>query len=370
MLNHFSRTSRSIHASREAGFSLVEIMVAMLIGLIGIIIITQAYLTSDKFNRSTLGEGGAQVNGLIGLYSIERDARMAGYGINNATALGCGAVSWYYSPNYSPDITSTSPLSVIRIAPAYITTDTATPANPDSLTIMYSSNDERAVPTAVISWASATPEVTVDGTVGFVNGNMVLMVKRASTGGCSMAKISSAPTATKIQFLSGASNPTNPAGWGSLPTGYTTNDIVYNLGTPVVRTYSIYKEKLRVTDALQAAAGTAPMDIVDGVVDLRAEYGKDTDNDGVVETWDKTAPTTSTAWQQVQVIRVAVLARIGNYERPSVAGGNCDATTTAPTWAGGSFPAIDIATTTSQDRCYRYRSFETTVPLRNMIWRQ
>jgi type IV pilus assembly protein PilW len=63
-----------------------------------------------------------------------------------------------------------------------------------------------------------------------------------------------------------------------------------------------------------------------------------------------------------------MLARIGNYEKPA-SGANCDATTAAPTWTGGSFPAVDIATVTSQDRCYRYRVFETTVPLRNMIWR-
>ena len=53
---------------RQRGMSLVEIMVAVMIGLIGILIITQAYLTNDRFNRSTLGEGGAQTNGLAALY--------------------------------------------------------------------------------------------------------------------------------------------------------------------------------------------------------------------------------------------------------------------------------------------------------------
>jgi type IV pilus assembly protein PilW len=64
-----------------------------------------------------------------------------------------------------------------------------------------------------------------------------------------------------------------------------------------------------------------------------------------------------------------MLSRIGTYERPAVPGGNCTATTVQPTWSGGTFTAVDIATVTSEDRCYRYRVFETTIPLRNMVWR-
>ena len=44
-----------------------------------------------------------------------------------------------------------------------------------------------------------------------------------------------------------------------------------------------------------------------------------------------------------------------------------------PTWSGSgsgaAFNAIDVTTASSQDRCYKYRVFETVVPLRNMIWR-
>ena len=353
---------------QQAGMSLVEVMVAMVIGLIGIIIITQAYITSDNFNKSTLGEGGAQVNGLLGLYAIERDARMAGYGINHSNALACGAVGWYYNGNHSPNIQVGSPLSNIVIAPVYINTN-ADPTIPDQLTIMFSSDMERAVPTSVISFASAIPQLTVDGTTGFGSGDFVLVAKRATAGACSMVRISSAPTVTQMQFLPGASTLNNPAAWGSLTGGYTTNDLVYNLGTPIVRTYYIAGSKLLVADALAQAAGAAASEIVDGVVDFRVQYGKDTNNDTQVDTWDQTAPTTSAGWQQVQVIRMGLLARIGNYERPT-AGTDCDATTTQQSWIGGDFEAVDTTTSTSQDRCYRYRTFETVVPLRNMIWKQ
>ena len=76
--------------ARQAGLSLVELMVGMMVGLIGIIIISHLYITNEQYKRSTTGSGAAQVNGAIALYSLERDLRMAGYGINNASALGCG----------------------------------------------------------------------------------------------------------------------------------------------------------------------------------------------------------------------------------------------------------------------------------------
>ena len=60
---------------RVAGMSLVELMVAMLIGLIGIVIITHLYITNDRYKRSTTGTGEAQVNGAIALYTIEREIR-------------------------------------------------------------------------------------------------------------------------------------------------------------------------------------------------------------------------------------------------------------------------------------------------------
>jgi type IV pilus assembly protein PilW len=341
---------------RQRGLSLMEVLVAMMIGLIGVVIISQVYITSDNFNRSTIGEGGAQTNGVIALYQIERDVRMGGYGIANSFALGCGAVAWYHAPDFSPN--------AITIAPVVITVD-ASATVPDMVTVMYSNDLERAVPASLISFATSPAGITIDGTIGFDLNDMVLLVKRATAGGCSMARVSAAPSATELSFASGTNNPLN---WGTFPIGYTTNDLVFDLGQPVVRRYSVNAatKKLQ-SQNLFSAAGTAADVLMDGIVDLRAQYGKDTTGDGVVDAWNSTAPTNSAEWQQVLAVRVGILSRIGTYERPT--GANCDATQNAPSWAGGNFGAIDVLTSTSEDRCYRYRVFETTIPLRNMIWR-
>jgi len=78
-----------------------------------------------------------------------------------------------------------------------------------------------------------------------------------------------------------------------------------------------------------------------------------------------------------------VVARSALAEKASEGASGCDATTDGsetppgpdrrPKWSGGVF---NMSTTGDPDpasplywKCYRYRVFETTVPLRNWIWR-
>lgn len=367
--------------TRQSGMSLIEVLVAVAIGMIGIVIITQAYLTGDRFNRSTLGESGAQTNGLIGLYTIERDVRNAGYGIADSGALGCGEIYWYFDPNYSSNINPGSTLPKISLAPVLIGTDTTAPfTSPDAITVMFATGENRMLPGTIKGFVPSSSEVTVDTVAGFDVDDLVLLINGT---GCTMGKVTHVqPGPVKLQLNPGVSAPYNPPAWGMFPTTYGTGDLIINLGNPVVRTYSVADGKLKVADALFQTGAVTPVDLMDGIVDLRAQYGKDngidngtvsapfyTPNDARIDQFSTTTPANSAEWQQVLSVRVGILARIGTYERPSTAGGNCDATTTAPSWSGGTFSAVDIATVTSQDRCYRYRVFETTIPLRNMVWR-
>jgi type IV pilus assembly protein PilW len=367
--------------TRQNGMTLVEILVAVAIGMIGIVIITQAYLTSDNFNRSTLGESGAQTNGLIGLYTIERDVRNSGYGIADSAALGCGEIYWYFDPDYSSNVQPGSALPKISLAPVLIGTDTTAPfTDPDTLTVMFATGDNRMFPGTIKDFNAKSSEIEMDQITGFQKDDLVVMVNGT---GCTLAKITHVQGGPiKLQVNPGQSAPYNPPAWGLFPTNYGTGDLLVNLGNPVVRTYMVVDQRLKVADARFQNPTAAPMDIMDGIVDLRAQYGKDNGvdngtvsaalyapNDARVDQYSKVTPVNSAEWQQVLSVRVGILARIGSYERPAAPGGNCDATTTQPRWSGGTFDAINIATLTSQDRCYRYRVFETTIPLRNMVWR-
>ncbi len=358
--------------NRQSGLSLVELMVAVLIGLVGILAMTQAYIMSEQFNRSTTGEGSAQTGGLVALYTMERDIRMAGYGIANSTALGCGNIDWFYSPNFSKTINAGSPLANIMLSPVLITTNGS---NPDSISVMFSTSSQRLLPTQIIGYSAASAQVTVDGITGFDVDDLILLVNSSGTTRCTLGKVTAKNIGSQSLVMAhGATSLLNPPSWTSFPGAYANGDLILNLGNPATRTYSINNNKLQVHDTLLLAAGSTALDIVDSIVDLRAQYGMDngasggTANDGIVDQYTNTTPTTSTQWQQLLSIRMGILARIGVYEKPA-AGSNCDATTTARTWSGGTFSKLDVATVTSEDRCYRYRVFESVIPLRNMIWR-
>lgn len=360
---------------RETGMSIIEMMVAVAIGMIGIIIIMQAYLTGENFNRSTLGEGSTQVNGMLALYTIERDMRTAGYSLNSATALNCGLLRWHYSGQYSANVAGGT-LPNIRIAPVVITVDTAVTANPDAITVMYGTKADRMLPTTLTTFNAGTRSGTVDGLPGFATGDYVIL---ANSGGCSLARVTGTVSASQtISFATTDAH--NPATWSPNYPNYIANDQVINLGggspaiPPVQRTYFIQNGKLRMDDVLLTTGSSNPVDIVDNVVDMRAVYAKDdgasggTANDGVADSFNNTTPATVAEWQQVIGIKLAVLLRNTNYEKPD-SSGDCSTTTVRPTWSQGTFYAPTVTTVGSPDRCYQYRVYETTIPLRNMIWK-
>ncbi|MCX7962222.1 MAG: PilW family protein [Burkholderiales bacterium] len=364
---------------RQSGMSLVEVMVAVAIGLIGILIITQAYIAGENFNRSTVGETGGQMGGAVALYMIERELRNAGYGIADTGALRCGELYWYYDPNYSQNISAGSPLPRLVVAPVVIRTSAS--GAPDELTVLYSRSARMATPATVQSFVAGAAEVTLIGTsLGFAANDLVIL---SGASGCTLRQVTAViEEQNKLQLNPGPTARFNPPGWGAFPTTYANGDLVFNLGNAALRTYTVSGGRLLATDVLLQAGGAAGATaaLMEGIVDLRAQYGKDNGidngtvaatsyvaNDGQVDQFSSTVPANAAEWQQVLSVRLGILVRIGTYEKPSAAG-ICDATTTPPTWAGGTFTAIDVTTTTSEDRCYRYRVFETIVPLRNMIW--
>jgi type IV pilus assembly protein PilW len=83
----------------------------------------------------------------------------------------------------------------------------------------------------------------------------------------------------------------------------------------------------------------------------------------VDEPYDMTTPTTACGWNRVLAMRIAVVTRSAQMASPAAS----DPTTSAPTWSDSASQPIDLSDNASWKR-FRYRTFQTTVPLRNTRW--
>ncbi len=331
----------------HAGFSLVEVMVGMTIGLIGMLVIAQVLSVSQDNNRTTNSGGTAQQNGALALLAIERDIRQSGYGMNVSQNLGCRVLGTDGSTGYAIDF---------LLTPAVITQglDTA----PDVIQLTYSNASMVTSPTALMqTMAAATADYVVSNRFGF-NVNDVLVVA-APGQDCDLVQITATP-----------GNPYQNNITHAASGRYQGNQIfnsgaqLYNMGrTPVSNRYSIVDGGLQVLSAL---SGEAEL-IADGVIDLQADYGlnldgdtentvdeyrtsPDLDGNGVVS-WDE--------WEKVIAIRIGLVSRSSKREASNV-------TTELPHWVGGTFGNVSTQENWQQ---YRYRVFETTVVIRNILWK-
>jgi len=399
------------HLSR--GFSMVELMVAMVISLIGVIIIFQVFETSEGVRRTSTSGGDAQQNGAVALYFMERDLRNAGMSINDTIYAGCnmiGSDSSRTTPNFPP---LGNPMI---LAPAFITAG-ANAQTPDQLSVFYGSQNQIGNSTTLVAnMVLPTSPLAVQTRFGFRPGDLVLLLEPGSGKNCAFMEVTSLPGLPSNQinhdpgtYTLSAGAPVasrfNPAaGVGVTYGGANTANVtrVFNLGNlhddinfpasqnvtlPVYNLYSIAGNTLTVSNAFVISGGVpAVSSVADNIVHMRADYGVDdgvndgsvtyntvyAPNDGIVDRYISAAPN----WSQVIAVRVAVVARSALAEKPAAGlGAPCDTTTVAPTWSGntGAARSLDLSAIPLPAgvtwQCFRYRVFETTVPLRNWIWK-
>ena len=91
--------------------------------------------------------------------------------------------------------------------------------------------------------------------------------------------------------------------------------------------------------------------------------------DGTVDTWSATRPTAALPnnnacqWIRAPAVRIALLARNSQVDRNAL----LPTSQTSVTWAGAA-PLLRNETARNNWRNYRYKVFETVVPIRNLPW--
>jgi len=344
-------------------------MVSTVVALFATLAIMQSFAVSEGYRRTATSGGDASFSGSLGTFVMDQDLRMAGYGINTAAYLGC---------NVSGSDSGVIPTAAINftLAPVLINPG-ATAQTPDSVTIVSSGTS--MMPGAInltTALAAPTSDYVVTGAYGVIQGDVLLLAQAGQP--CTLAEATNTPTAgaTNQNTIKHAVARYNPI--GGLGPLYGTSAVVMDLGpVPTANTYRIQNNPaLANFDSLvvdQLISDQFARPVAGNVVQLKALYGKSSIGNGIVDTWDTILPATPAAWANVLAVRIALVARSAQPEKPNPATGLCVTTTAAPsvTWDDGTVTALDVSATAPTGpawQCYRYRVFHATSSLRNLIW--
>ncbi len=363
------------------GVTLIEILVGIAIGLIGMLVIFQTLTVWDARTRVSASSGDAQVAGSLAMFNLERDLRLAGmgFGTSGVGELGC-VVNAFDNVASGAASFSLRPVSITDGDPAGV---------PDSIEVLYG-NSAFFVENENFGNGTATT-LAADTKYGFKRGDLAVMTDRAAT--CRLLQITddTSPDKNLLSFGTGTysdyydGNPNKPVRWNSasasMPLIAAGN--LYNLGpSPRRDQWSIdpATSTLGFINRLSTVDVNQFFGVAEGVIDMKAQYGYDADaNKKITDAeWTKVQPVD---WTKVRAIRVALLIRSRDFEKPPSAS---DAESpnyrlsVPPAWSGGNFVMKNVDGTADSDvigspnnwRYYRYRVYEKVIPLRNVIWGQ
>jgi type IV pilus assembly protein PilW len=373
--------------------TLVELMVALLLGLVTTYFISQVFAVAEGQKRSATFGTDAQVNGSVALDTLRRRVMGAGYGVVSApSALGCPITGRYGTSG------STTAAPSITLAPVAITPGSSASAPSDAITLLTSTKPSFSAPVKTSAMHDSSDAyasfVIVEGSSdGIKEGDTILAIPTdwSATNKCLLLTVkqdTSVPdtTLSRLRIPHVASpaasswNATNSSDW---PTGgFDKNSLIVNFGNPQRVIYSVSGDSLVAQTWTQEGIGGLEA-LNSGIVMLKALYGRDTDGNGTVDVYDTTTPTNNAEWRNVLSVRLVVVARSGQRERDEV-------TTAEPTWnAAGSaavtYDAYPGARTTcaagtatcdlplpigylSDWKHYRYKVFDSAVQVRNLMW--
>lgn len=341
-------------AARQRGISLIELMVGVVIALLAVLVIYQTFAVAEGVKRQTISAGDAQKTGMIAMYLVGTELASAGSGImlNQDDLATC---------TDTKDVATTMrPFSVL-IEPG------ADAATPDSFVVNYSTARSVVTPSVFMSkTAAGDAKYTVQSPTGFKKGDMVVTI--TGSGDCERNTVTdlTAPDANgNVVLTVGAAS-----SFDMLPTMRLIN-IGPATSTQRVR-YDVVNGVLRSTDLVTAGAVAQPL--ASSIMNMKVLYGVDTNGDGAIDTWtpatgnfapDNVLAATGADLRRIKAIRLGMIVRSDEYDKD------------APTFNWTLFQCTDQeakdytcpdALTGTLPANYRYRVYETIVPLRNPMW--
>lgn len=363
----------------QAGLSLVELLVGILIGLVATLAISNLFSGFEARKRSIAGGADAQSNGVLALYYMQRDAQNAGFGLplyNSADP----------SPLLCPIDTSINQGGVVINLSPVIIVDGGT--GNDIVRIRYgnpASGGASLRATGTITYP------TLDGRlIGCQENDVVLFHQTPANPNCSLGRLqklnadrtintlselNTAPTASPVTILNGADwvRFSCLGAWNQYEysvnaameltrTGGTPGSVPFpdSIAVPVASDIVALQAQYGVSNTLDPTAtsvtASAYLNRVDQWVDATGAYGPG------MALIDR---------NRIRAIRIAVIARDSALQKTPVSQA-CNGTAAGLRhvciWQSDATPAsVDLSGLANWER-YRYRTFEATIPLRNILW--
>ena len=368
-----SRFASLRHVQR--GFSLVEMLVGLAIGLIASGAIVQTFSTYEAQKRSTVAGSEAQENGLVALAQLEQDIHNAGSGIADPAIFDCTAAQTYtYSSAAAGAIPNFSLMPLIVTAGASATASDSVQINTGDLLGGLPAYTTQPMITA-------NDPLTVTRIDNFTAGDLLVVTQG---GKCTVMQVTSVlPAVTQIghDTLLGIYNPT-PLGTLGWPV-YSTGARVLNPKTVVSKLFEVNAGNLQLTMSNIGLAPTVQtFSLIHNVVFMKVQYGVAPIGSQSVNSWvNATGAWTPTALaaspanrKRIKSVRFVVVSRSDKQEGTNVTtpctnvslqvnNGPC-------AWrdsAANPAPVIDLSANPSWQK-YRYKVYQTIVPLRNVLW--
>lgn len=351
-------------APRQAGLSLIELLVAMAIGVVMVLGMVQVFAASRAAYQLSEGMARAQENGRFAMDFLQRDIRMAGhFGCVNDQARRVSTLNNTFQSNFAAN----GPLDFgfsIRgyedASPTGITLSPARIAGTDSIVLRFLRGNGIPVLTVDAS-APGAPWVAVDPAKwSTLQDSGVASPEIFGVADCTYVNVFAAASTNP-----GTGRVVAPAGvdlgrFGTSPGGgpamlHRAEVVVYYIGLGASGTPSLWRARLNGTGAVTSE------ELVEGIENLQFRYGMDrndaSDPTGFMASQGTAAGvgTTDLDWRRVGQVQVALLA--------SSPGPASSAQRAAAT------PLNLLGTTVTPADDSRYRAvYETTIALRNRLY--
>ncbi|HEV7358811.1 MAG TPA: PilW family protein [Steroidobacteraceae bacterium] len=385
------------------GMTLIELMVAMTIGLGITLAITSVLIASENHKRTTTSTNDAQQTGSYAYYALDKALRGAGSSIAESAfptdvgILGCHLNATPILPHAGA---FPAPFAgflggaagTLNVAPLLIGKNQSPDGLSDVIMLMSGSGSAGGVSRQITGGGSANT-ATLDNVVGFANSNDLVLVSQSGVADCLMEQVASvAPPAPTLNlgglYYTPAGGATSMATLAVSTSSYVTpignadaNNIQFML-FGVDSNHILYSyDLLQNLKVWRTTGGDSAQAIGDGVVQMNALYGIDTTGAGIQNAWAgpgdagwdiNTVMNSPAKMKQIVSVRIALVVRGEYYDTKRDNLGN-PIPVSPPTLtvfnglvsaAGALDKTINLNAT---DQQFRYRVFEFTVPLRNML---